>query len=109
MAIPMSTMSRLDKLLKILALEPGDAFTLYGVAQEYAKLGQADRAISFYDQCLAADPNYCYAYYHKAKVQADNDDPTSAAATLRAGIEVAKKAGDGKAQNEMASLLDSIT
>lgn len=104
-------MDRLAKLLKILALEPGggDAFTLYGVANEYAKTGDAAKAIEFYDKCLAADPHYCYAYYHKAKVQADNDDTAAAAATLRAGIEVAKRTADGKAQNEMLSLLDSIT
>ncbi len=103
---------RLAKLLKILSLEPNDVFTLYGIANEYAKRGQAGdaaKSIEFYDKCLAADPHYCYAYYHKAKVQADNDDTAAAAATLRAGIEVAKRTGDGKAQNEMLSLLDSIT
>ncbi len=104
-------MSRLPQLLKLLAVEPGggDAFTLYGVAQEYAKLGDAPKAIEFYDKCLLADPAYCYAYYHKAKVQSDHDDPAAAAATLRTGIEVAKRAGDGKALSEMTTFLDSLT
>src|SRR5438552_3153283 len=73
--LPTSPMSRLDKLRKILAAEPTDAFTLYGVAQEYAKAGDTASAVEFYNRCLAADPAYCYAYYHKAKCQADADDP----------------------------------
>ncbi len=102
-------MSRLDKLLKILAAEPGDAFTLYGIAQEYSKAGDAARAVEFYDRCLAANPAYCYAYYHKAKTQADAGDPNGATATLRSGLEVAKHAGDAKAAGEIAALLDSLT
>jgi tetratricopeptide (TPR) repeat protein len=105
-------MDRLAKLLKILAVEPDDAFTLYGVAQEYtrrAQDGDAARAIEFYDKCLAADPMYCYAYYHKAKVQAEDGNAPGAIATIKSGLEVAKTSNDGKAQSELSSLLDSIT
>jgi len=102
-------MSRLDQLLKILAAEPGDAFALYGAAQEYAKAGDAAKAVEFYDRCLAADPAYCYAYYHKARVQADSGDTSEAIATLRTGLDAAKRAGDAKAAGEIAALLDSLT
>jgi tetratricopeptide (TPR) repeat protein len=104
-------MSRLDKLLRILTAEPGDAFTLYGVAQEYAKRGSPgdpERAVEFYDKCLAADPGYCYAYYHKARVQADAGQTEAAVATLRLGIATARKAADGKALGELTALLDSL-
>lgn len=100
---------RLDKLLKILAAEPNDAFTLYGVAQEYAKLGRIAPAIEHFDRCLAVDPGYCYAYYHKAKVQADHDQLEGALATLHAGIAAAKSARDAKALNEMQALMDSLS
>jgi tetratricopeptide (TPR) repeat protein len=100
---------RLAKLLKILAVEPTDAFTLYGVAQEYAKAGDAPRAIEHYDRCLAADADYCYAYYHKAKTQADADDQAAAIATIKAGMETAKRLRDEKALSELSSLLDSLT
>jgi tetratricopeptide (TPR) repeat protein len=100
---------RLNKLLKILAVEPEDAFTLYGAAQEYAKLGNTASAVIYYDRCLAADPAYCYAYYHKARVQADAGDEAAAVSTLRQGVEAAQKAGDGKALGEITSLLDSLT
>ena len=100
---------RLAKLLKILSVEPGDAFTLYGVAQEYAKAGDTAKAVDYFDRCLAADPAYSYAYYHKARAQADAGDTEAAIATLKAGQAAAKQTGDGKALSEIGALLDSLT
>lgn len=102
---------RLNKLLKILAAEPGDAFTLYGIAQEYSRQGEEglERAVEYFDRCLAADPGYCYAYYHKAKVLADHGRTDDAVSVLRAGVSAARQAGDGKALSEISSLLDSLT
>jgi tetratricopeptide (TPR) repeat protein len=100
---------RLTKLLKILVAEPDDAFTHYGVAQEYAKLGDVPKAVEHFDRCLVTDPNYCYAYYHKAKTLADNDHTPEAIATLKSGIETAGRVNDGKALGELTSLLDSLT
>jgi tetratricopeptide (TPR) repeat protein len=102
------TSPRLDKLLKILAAEPRDPFTLYGVAQEYAKLGDVPAAVAHFDRCLAADPAYCYAYYHKAKTLADAGDLPAARATLTAGLDAAKRAGDAKALSEMTTLLETL-
>jgi tetratricopeptide (TPR) repeat protein len=99
---------RLNKLLKILALDPSDAFTLYGIAQEYGKLGDLPNALIYYDRCLAADPAYCYAYYHKGKLLADHDREPEALATLKAGAAAAKQAQDAKALNEIMALIDSL-
>lgn len=104
----MSPPNRLAQLLKILAAEPNDPFTLYGIAQEYAKASDITNAITFYDRCLAADPGYCYAYYHKAKTLADHDRTPEAIAVLNTGIIAAKKAQDAKALGEMQGLLDSL-
>ncbi len=100
---------RLAQLQKILASEPGDAFTLYGIAQEYAKQGDVARAVEHYDRCIAADPDYCYAYYHKAKALADDGQEEQAITALKAGIGVAKRLNDGKALSELSALLDSLT
>lgn len=105
----MQTINRLDKLLKLLSVEPDDAFTLYGVAQEYAKLGDHAKAIEHYDRCLAVDPSYCYAYYHKARAQADAGDVPAALRTLTEGLAVARKAHDQKASGELAALRDSLS
>lgn len=109
-----ATPSRLAKLEKLLALDPNDPFVLYGIAQEHAKdTSRApgaghERAIEFYDRCLAADPNYCYAYYHKAvSLQALSRRADSKAAA-KAGLAVAKAANDAKAVSELSSLLATM-
>ena len=58
---------RLARLLALLESEPGDAFCLYGVAQEHARAGRHEEALAWYDRSLAADPDSGYAYFHKAR------------------------------------------
>lgn len=102
----MPTIAQLERLL---ALDPSDAFVLYGLAQEHAKAGRHDQAVVYYDRCLASDPASCYAYYHKARsLQAlgRNDD---AADALRAGLEAARLANDAKARSEIGAYLDQLT
>ncbi|MBX3402596.1 MAG: hypothetical protein KF699_04195 [Phycisphaeraceae bacterium] len=103
---------RLSKLAALLEADPADPFVLYGLAQEHAKQGTDDahaRAIEFYDRCIAADPAYHYAYYHKAMSQIALDDNAAAATTLRAGLVAARASGEQKAMSEISSLLDQIT
>lgn len=102
-------MSRLDKLMKILEAEPTDPFVLYGIAQELANGEKFNEAVAYYDRCLAADPAYLYAYYHKAAAQGELRDHAGAAATLKAGMKAARSAGDAKALSEMQTLMDSMT
>lgn len=103
---------RLSRLAAMLEADPNDAFVLYGLAQEHARQGTADghaRAVGYYDRCIAADPAYHYAYYHKAVSQIALDDNAGAAATLRAGLAAARAAREHKAVGELSALLDQIT
>lgn len=102
-------MSRLDRLNKLLAADPNDAFVLYGVAMEHAQAGDTDRAVEFYDRCLAADPAYCYAYFHKARALQADGRTADALATARAGLVAATGAGDAKATGELAALVDELS
>lgn len=101
---------RLAQLEKLLALDPADAFVLYGIAQEHAKDGAAghERAIPFYDRCLAADAAYCYAYYHKAVSLIALGRVDEARQTLTAGQAAAKTAGDTKALGELTALAQTL-
>lgn len=101
-------MPSIDQLLKVLAAEPNDPFTLYGLAQEYAKAGRTAEAVAHYDKCLAADPTYCYAYYHKAKALEDAGRVQEAVAVLREGKVAAKRAGDAHAVSEICGYLDML-
>lgn len=101
-------MPSIDQLLKVLAAEPNDPFTLYGLAQEYAKAGRTADAVEHYDRCLAADPTYCYAYYHKARALEAAGLLAEAIETLRAGKAAAKKAGDSHALSEISGYLEML-
>lgn len=99
-------MPSIDQLQKLLAADPNDPFILYGLAQEYAKLNDHAQAVEFYDRCLAADPAYCYAYYHKARTQFAAGQDAIARATILAGMSAAKTHGDAHALSELQALLD---
>lgn len=100
--------NRIDQLKKLLEADPNDAFCLYGLAFEYEKAGENELAIEHFDLSLAADPDFCYAYYHKARAQKALGDAPGAVATLQAGLERARATGDGKAESEITSLLQTI-
>lgn len=102
-------MPSIEQLEKLLKLDPNDAFVLYGLGQEYAKRGETERAVEFYDRCLAADAAYCYAYFHKAKVLEAAGRKIEAIDTLRAGLVASRSAGDLKAQGEISGYLDELT
>lgn len=99
-------MPSLAQLERLLAAEPGDAFLLYAIAQEHAKVGAVAAAVEYYDRCLNADPGYCYAYYHKAKVLLGAGRGAEAIVTIDAGLLVAQRTGDGKALGELSTLRD---
>lgn len=101
-------MSRLDQLLKLVALDPRDPMTHYGLGLEYLKLERFDDAIRAFDGALAADGKYSTAYYHKARTQAAAGRPGDARATLQTGIAVAQSAGDWHAKGEMEELLTTL-
>ncbi len=101
-------MSRIAQLEKLLAMDANDTFVLYGLAQEHAKAGNHAAAVVWYDRCLAVDPAYCYAYFHKARSQQALEDLVGAVGTLKAGQAASKQAGDNKALSEISGYLDEI-
>jgi tetratricopeptide (TPR) repeat protein len=103
-----SDMPSIPQLEKLLAIDPGDAFLLYALAQEHAKAGDTPAACDAYDRCLVADPAYCYAYYHKARTLMAAHRRDEALATVDAGLVAAKTHNDLKARGELEALRDEI-
>jgi len=99
---------RLDVLEAMLAENPDDAFCLYGIAQEHLNDGACDLAIGYFDKCLDVDPDYLYAYYHKARALEELDRIDDAVKTLEIGLARAKAAADAQATNEIAGYLDIL-
>jgi tetratricopeptide (TPR) repeat protein len=102
-------MPSIEALEKLLKTDPADPFLLYGLAQEYANQKNHETAITYYDQCIAADPSYCYAYYHKARSQQELDLIDEAIQTLKTGSDQARKVGDGHAVSELQAFLLDLT
>lgn len=101
-------MSRLAQLQKLHEQDPSDADILYMLAQEFAKAGDTAQAVAWYDKCLATDPGYLYAYFHKARALQAADDDAGAIACLCEGLVEARRRGDAKAASEMAGFLDEL-
>lgn len=102
----MPTIADLERLL---AADPDDAFVIYGIAQEYAKAGQFERAVGFYDRCLSVDPAYVYAYFHKARALEALGRVQEAREALARGVDVARTTDDGHAMAELSAYLDELT
>ena len=98
-------MDRLASLLDFLRDDPDDAFTRFALAQEYAKRGDSDAALQYYEGLVADQPSYVGTYYHLGKLYEALDRSDEAEATYRAGMEVAQKEGDLHARAELQSAL----
>ena len=92
---------RLQLLQQILEKTPGDAFALFAIAKEHEGLGDLPQALSFYLQLHESDPDYVGLYYHLGKLYEKLNQPDAAIQTYRAGMQVAKKAGDQHAYSEI--------
>jgi tetratricopeptide (TPR) repeat protein len=105
----MATGERIALLQKMLDAEPTDAFCLYSMGQEHAKQGALMEAVQWYDRTLAADADYCYAYFHKARALEQLGKVEEALTTLRSGLDHARRCGDSHAASEIASYLDTLS
>lgn len=99
---------RLEKLQKMLERTPQDTFLLYGIALEYKKMGDANRAIEYLDKVVAVDPAYCYAYHQRGLVHESLGDMEAAKRAYREGIHAATRAGDAHARGEIEAALQMI-
>jgi tetratricopeptide (TPR) repeat protein len=100
--------ARLQQLLQLHQADPQDPFCAYGIAMEHAKQGQLGQAIEWLDKTLAIDARYCYAYYQKARLRAEQGSIVAAREALGQGMAIAKQTGDDHAYHEMAELLASL-
>lgn len=99
---------RIQELRSLLDSDPSDTFCLYSLAMEYDKQGERDQALAYFDRAIELEPDYAYAYFHKARVQAEGGDAGSARSTLEEGLRQAKETGDAQAESEISGFLDEL-
>jgi predicted Zn-dependent protease len=101
-------MDRIAALNEILAQNPDDAFARYGLAMEYSKSGEVERAMEEFVKLLSAHPDYTAGYFMAAQTLVSANRIDEAKRKLIDGISSAVRTGNTHAQSEMTALLDEI-
>lgn len=100
--------TRLDTLKSMVAQNPNDSFSRYGLAMEYAKSGDLEQAVGEYRALLAANPNYSAAYYHGGQALEKLGRREEARQIYRDGIEATTRIGDLHARSEIQAALEAL-
>ncbi len=101
-------MDRIALLNEVLSQNPDDAFARYGLAMEYSKTGEVDRALDEFKKLLTTHPDYTAGYFMAAQTLASAQRTEEAKRMLIDGIASARRTGNGHAQSEMTAMLDEL-
>jgi len=100
--------NRLKVLQAMVAQNPNDSFSRYGLAMEYANAGNLEQAVAEYRALLASNPNYSAAYYHGGQALEKLGRREEARALYQEGIEATTRVGDLHARGEIESALELL-
>ena len=95
-------------LTEILTSNPGDAFARYGLAMEYSKSGDVERALTEFQTLLEKNPDYTPGYFMAAQTLASASRTEEAKRMLIDGIASARRTGNQHAQSEMTAMLEEL-
>ena len=101
-------MDRIAMLTEILAQNSADAFARYGLAMEYSKAGEVERALEEFGKLLSTHPDYTAGYFMAAQTLVKAGRTDAARARLKQGIASAQRTGNQHAQGEMEALLEEL-
>jgi tetratricopeptide (TPR) repeat protein len=87
---------------------PNDPFTRYGLAMEYAKHGEFDKALDNFGRLWESHPDYAAAYYHGGQLLVKMGKTDEARRVFEKGIEVTARLGDLHAKSELEMALDEL-
>lgn len=100
--------TRLEALKAMVARNPADSFSRYGLAMEYRNQGDAEAAVEEFRALIAADPAYAYAYFHGGQTLERLGRTEEARELYQQGIQAAVKKGDRHAESELRGALDLL-
>jgi predicted Zn-dependent protease len=101
-------MDRLAMLNEILSQNPDDAFARYGLAMEYSKAGEVERALEEFGKLLSTHPDYTAGYFMAAQTLANANRVDEAKKMLVDGVSSARRTGNTHAQSEMTAMLEEL-
>lgn len=101
-------MDRIAALNDVLTQNPKDAFARYGLAMEYSKQGDFDRALAEFAILVQANPDYTAGYFMAAQTLVRAGRTDDARKMLQDGIASARRTGNLHAQSEMEAMLAEL-
>jgi tetratricopeptide (TPR) repeat protein len=100
--------TRLEILMQFVENKPNDLFTRYGLAMEYARLGEHDKALENFRKLWEQKPDYAAAYFQAGQLLTRMGRLEEARRVLGKGIEAAGRIGDLHAKSEMEAALGEL-
>lgn len=101
-------MDRIAMLNEILSQAPDDAFARYGLAMEYSKAGEFERALVEFGKLLSTHPEYTAGYFMAAQTLVSANRVDEAKKMLVDGISSARRTNNTHAQSEMTAMLEEL-
>ena len=101
-------LNRMEILKNMVAQNPNDSFSRYGLAMEYANSGNLADAVNEYESLLAANPDYAAAYYHGGQALEKLGRLDDARRMYGRGLEVTRRTGDTHTFSELQAALDIL-
>jgi predicted Zn-dependent protease len=101
-------MDRIAALNDVLTQNPKDAFARYGLAMEYSRQGDFDRALAEFAILLENHPDYTAGYFMAAQTLVRAERSDDAKQMLHDGIASARRTGNLHAQSEMEAMLADL-
>jgi tetratricopeptide (TPR) repeat protein len=108
LASELAIMDRIAALNEILTENPKDAFARYGLAMEYSKQGDFDRALAEFSILIENHPDYTAGYFMAAQTLVKAERSDDAKKMLHDGVASARRTGNLHAQSEMEALLGEL-
>src|SRR5689334_7551245 len=102
------SMDRIAALNEVLTQNPKDAFARYGLAMEYSRQGDFDRALAEFALLLENHPDYTAGYFMAAQTLVRAERSGDAKQMLQEGIASARRTGNLHAQSEMEAMLAEL-
>lgn len=102
-------MDKVAAFTEILEQNPEDAFARYGLAMEYLRRNQIDRALEQFDELKERQPDYTAGYQMAAQTLVRSGRVDEAIERLELGISCAQRTGNRHAQSEMQAMLEELS
>jgi tetratricopeptide (TPR) repeat protein len=100
--------SRRQRILEMLADDPGDPFLRYGLAMDHIGAGEYEDADRCFQELLKQRPDYIPAYLHAARVLHELRRDDEARELGRRGVAACRQAKDEHAAQELEFFLDGL-